>query len=123
MDKDEILQNDIIRVLRHYFNDKPCKEWTTGFHRHCAKDVINLVRQDIDIDNTDEVGILKNSNKALALNNIELSKRINQLEDEIKKMSDFINRLRTAKPTSRMTQAIAMEADKIMTEIESSNIQ
>ena len=53
MDEEELLQNDIIRVLRIYFNDKPCKDWTTGFQRQFAKDVINLVRQDYELGITE----------------------------------------------------------------------
>ena len=53
MNKEELLQNDIIRVMRIYFNDKPCREWTTGFVRQCAKDVINLCNQDSELDYID----------------------------------------------------------------------
>lgn len=84
--RDEILQDDIIRVLRIYFNDKPCKEQATGFQRQCAKDVINLVDQDHEVQLSEQqkrINGLEASRKN-GQNIIELQqKRIKELTSKV----------------------------------------
>ena len=43
-DSEEVLQNKIINILRKFSEDDQ-HEWTTGFQRYIAKDVIKLVRE------------------------------------------------------------------------------
>lgn len=42
-DSEEVLQNKIINILRH-FSEEDHHTFTTGFQRYTAKDIIELVR-------------------------------------------------------------------------------